>query len=237
MECPLCRHNGHSGATRNGKMLRCSERLRSRHCGRGSSRRARDRDWCYDRASIQQNGETPMSRNLTVLLSVVVLTIGLNLPTAFSTVPTELSKSEVKRVKKIAKNKAKRQVRKKHPVDTDGLVDGAVTITKLDSSIQPGGTLPRDARLVGIFGTRAGSSGNAGTWSARTGVFFGGHVLPVRPMPHVILPDDTPTASCPGSAAAPDAASGHLCLYLTSFNENIEIHALRAWSEFNGFAR
>ena len=129
---------------------------------------------------------------------------------------------------------AKRQVRKKHPVDTDGLVDGAVTITKLDLSIQPGGTLPRDAKLVGIFGTGAGSSGNPGTWSALTGVFFGGHVLPVRPIPHVILPDDTPTASCPGSAAAPDAASGHLCLYLTSFSSSSGLAIYDNSSDENG---
>ena len=52
-----------------------------------------------------------MSRNHTVLLSVLVLTIGLNLPAAFSTVQPELTKKEKKQVTKIAKKQGKKQAK------------------------------------------------------------------------------------------------------------------------------
>ena len=54
-----------------------------------------------------------MSRNLTVLFSVIVLTIGFNLPTAFSTVQPEAVNKKF--VKKTARKIAKNQIAKKEP--------------------------------------------------------------------------------------------------------------------------
>jgi hypothetical protein len=44
---------------------------------------------------------------------------------------------------------------------------------------------------------------------------FGGFRLSAAPAAHVIDTADAPTAACPGSAAAPEAAPGAFCLYVS----------------------
>jgi hypothetical protein len=43
--------------------------------------------------------------------------------------------------------------------------------------------------------------------------------LAASPSAEVIPPAGSPTASCPGSATAPSAADGHLCLYVAGGHE------------------
>jgi hypothetical protein len=45
-------------------------------------------------------------------------------------------------------------------------------------------------------------------------ISFGGFQLPARPLIHVIGEGSSSTANCPGTVAAPDALSGHVCLYM-----------------------
>jgi hypothetical protein len=73
----------------------------------------------------------------------------------------------------------------------------------------PGGTLPAGVTLRGAF-----SPYGAGSAGVAHGVSFGGYSLPARPQAHVIAIGGSATTECPGSAAAPSAISGHLCLYL-----------------------
>ena len=67
-----------------------------------------------------------------MLLCVLALLVGFNLPTAFSTIEPEIGK---KRVKKLARKEARKLDKKQHPVDTAGLEDGAVTAPKLADGV------------------------------------------------------------------------------------------------------
>lgn len=78
----------------------------------------------------------------------------------------------------------------------------------------PGATIPVGVTLRGAAGTTSSSSASAGGATA-TGVSFGGFATPSRPVAHVVPEGGGPTASCPGTAAAPEAASGNLCVYLS----------------------
>jgi hypothetical protein len=77
----------------------------------------------------------------------------------------------------------------------------------------PGGTLQAGITLRGAFGPTAAGVSGAGH-SAGEGVSFGGYGLAARPQAHVIAVGGSATTECPGSAAAPSAIPGHLCLYL-----------------------
>ena len=77
-----------------------------------------------------------------------------------------------------------------------------------------GGTLPSSSTLRGVVGPSVVSDG-AGLTAAGNGVSFAPYELAARPLAHVIGVGGASTANCPGSAASPAAASGHLCVYLT----------------------
>jgi hypothetical protein len=70
----------------------------------------------------------------------------------------------------------------------------------------PDGNLPVGKTVRGDFG--AASAANP----AVTGISFVFR-FPTAPTPHVILAGGTPPAECPGTVAAPEAASGNLCIY------------------------
>lgn len=79
-------------------------------------------------------------------------------------------------------------------------------------SLPPGGTLESGTTLRGAVATSTeqASSGASGSGNA---VSFGGYQLPSRPVANVIPVGGEPTAACPGTAAAPKAAKGNLCVY------------------------
>ena len=194
-----------------------------------------------------------MSRNLTVLLSVALLVVGFNLPTAFSTVQPELTKKERKFIKRTAKKQGKKQARKYVDnklllIDTDEIANEAVTTPKiemgavtaseiadnavskvqLDPSVRPGGTLPAGVTLRGVIGPHIFLSGDLLSINQPIGVghavSFGGHRLPMRPAVHVIGANSMPSQQCPGTVTIPEAAPGHLCLYLlTEFADVLQV--------------
>jgi hypothetical protein len=81
--------------------------------------------------------------------------------------------------------------------------------------VAPGGTIPAGVTLRGAAVTSSGSA-SVGEASSGTGVSFGGFQLASRPVANVVPQGGEPTAACPGSAEAPEAAPGNLCVYITS---------------------
>jgi hypothetical protein len=81
--------------------------------------------------------------------------------------------------------------------------------------IAPGATLPTGTTLRGVAVAAIGTP-TPGSNSASAGISFGGYQLPARPAANVVAPGGPPSAQCPGTSAAPEAAPGNLCVYLTS---------------------
>jgi hypothetical protein len=73
-------------------------------------------------------------------------------------------------------------------------------------------TLPSGKTLKGNFAVSGFRTATAGTDYA-TGAISFGIPLSAAPAPSVIPSGGTPTASCPGSLADPQALAGRLCLY------------------------
>jgi hypothetical protein len=82
------------------------------------------------------------------------------------------------------------------------------------AAAQPGGTLPSGATLRGAWAPTGERPDTAGVVGGH-GVSFA-YPLGARPTPHVIPVGGSATTDCPGSATAPAAASGQLCLYIVS---------------------
>ncbi len=78
----------------------------------------------------------------------------------------------------------------------------------------PGGVLPSGATLTGVWAPVETTGGNLA--SAGDGVSFEGYTLASRPTPHVVPVGGPATTECPGSAVAPSAISGHLCVYVAA---------------------
>jgi hypothetical protein len=81
----------------------------------------------------------------------------------------------------------------------------------------PDGDLPvgktvRGDFIMGGYDPVAGSGGRAAFGAISFGFRFA-----TAPTPHVILAGDTAPPECPGTVAAPEAASGNLCIYEGSF--------------------
>jgi Collagen triple helix repeat (20 copies) len=95
-----------------------------------------------------------------------------------------------------------------------------------------GSTLPEGKTLTGVWGASGyGEAGypNAGTGYAVTGVSF---ALPLvaEPAEHFIGENEKPPAECPGTAEAPAAAPGNLCIYAANevnagASIEIQVHA------------
>ncbi|HVQ58075.1 MAG TPA: hypothetical protein VMS60_04120 [Solirubrobacterales bacterium] len=82
-------------------------------------------------------------------------------------------------------------------------------------AVPPGGTIPAGATLRGAAVASVVTTAIGGNGSA-SGISFGGYQLAARPVAHVIAPSGPATTECPGTAAAPEAKSGHLCVYVTA---------------------
>src|SRR5215204_866519 len=92
----------------------------------------------------------------------------------------------------------------------------AGTLDGIDSvDVLPGGTLPAGKTIRGNWLTGGPAAGvNNLFWSA---ISFG-YALGAAPTAHLLAPGAPATPECPGSLAAPAAASGHLCIYTKSVN-------------------
>jgi hypothetical protein len=77
----------------------------------------------------------------------------------------------------------------------------------------PGGTIPVGTTLRGIV-SPIRDDAYVGADKIGQGVSFGGYQLPARPTVNVVLPGGPSPAACPGTAEAPDATSGNLCVYV-----------------------
>ena len=89
-----------------------------------------------------------MSRNLTVLLSVLILTVGLNYRAAHSIISgaspekSQFTKKQRKEIDRRAKKRAKKYVNNKLlPIDTDEIENEAVTTAKIAGATCPPGTM------------------------------------------------------------------------------------------------
>lgn len=76
----------------------------------------------------------------------------------------------------------------------------------------PGGDLPPGKTLRGDFALARWDTGASDTGLTTTSISFGFRFA-TAPTPHVILAGTTPPPQCPGTAFAPEAQSGNLCIY------------------------
>jgi hypothetical protein len=84
-----------------------------------------------------------------------------------------------------------------------------------------GGTLPSGTTLRGNFEIDADADEDTSSTlhsTASNAISFG-FALASAPVAHTIDVNETPPPECPGTASAPEAAPGHLCIY-ESFEEN-----------------
>jgi hypothetical protein len=105
-------------------------------------------------------------------------------------------------------------------VGTRQLKDGAVSAAKLRPSLRAAASsssfseaLPSGRTLRGFWHVEAYVEGNPAKQHAVTGAISFGHKLSKAPQAHLILQGGAATPECPGTAVAPRAARGHLCLY------------------------
>jgi hypothetical protein len=87
------------------------------------------------------------------------------------------------------------------------------------------GTLPSGSSLRGTWGASGGSDADTTTV---VGAISFGVVLGSAPAPHFVFDGAAPTATCPGTAAAPTAARGQLCVYQNAGSTNVNTVALHA---------
>lgn len=88
---------------------------------------------------------------------------------------------------------------------------------RADARYLPGANLPRGKTIRGTYAVRDVASSSS---VFETSISFG-HALRAAPTPHLLIDGQAPTAACPGSAANPTAAIGHLCVYESSRNNVI----------------
>jgi len=89
----------------------------------------------------------------------------------------------------------------------------ANTLDGLDSSnLVPGGVLPSGRTIKGAYAVR-NVADSAKVLEGEVEAFSFGASLPVAPAVSFIPQGGAATAECPGSAANPKAAPGHLCVY------------------------
>ena len=120
----------------------------------------------------------------------------------------------------------------KNSVGTRQLKKGAVTKAKIKKSTlrelqgaqgpagpagaagMSNGTVPAGVTLRGVaaIGSLSTATGNEGLF---VGISFGAQ-LPQRPVANLVPAAAPPTAACPGSTSAPEAAPGNLCVYINA---------------------
>ena len=90
------------------------------------------------------------------------------------------------------------------------------------------GTLPSGKTIRGYY--YVGDSAAAGSDIATDSISFG-FTLSAAPTAHFINAGAAPPSSCPGTAAAPEAQAGHLCVFEGSMSNA----AARNTNTFSGF--
>ncbi len=75
-------------------------------------------------------------------------------------------------------------------------------------------TLPSGKTLRGVYSAAGTDAGQGFQYVASTGISFA-FPLPAAPTAHVVGIGQTDPPDCPGTAAAPEAAAGTLCVYET----------------------
>lgn len=78
----------------------------------------------------------------------------------------------------------------------------------------PGATLPQGATLRGVFHAVDTHPTTGASKTAGEGVSYDGYRLSARPAANLVPVGGGPTTNCPGTLAAPEAASGELCVYI-----------------------
>ncbi len=107
------------------------------------------------------------------------------------------------------------------------IADGSVTAADLAPGTIPSAststsaawerTLPSGSLLTGVVRTSNWAATAGDTSVAIADSFdYGGHVMPSGMTPNVVLEGGASTTQCPGTAAAPDAAPGQICLYVVA---------------------
>ena len=102
-------------------------------------------------------------------------------------------------------------------VDSQARVDN-LNADKVDgqdsTTLLPGGDLPKDRTLRGHYNIYDKSSPQQ-SGQENMPISFG-YRLASAPTVRIIKANTSPPAECPGTASAPEAASGYLCIYETS---------------------
>ena len=82
---------------------------------------------------------------------------------------------------------------------------------KADPRYLPGGNLPGGRTIRGTYRVTGNDQGTG--LGLGSGAISFGYRLASAPAPHFRVAGSAPTATCPGTAASPQAARGHLCVY------------------------
>lgn len=147
---------------------------------------------------------------MVVVLTFIVLGGGAYAATQLprNSVGTAQLKNEAVTKKKLARgvlrNQYKPPIGVPGPAGPPGPKGEAATI---------GGIVPTGTTLRGVAFSSS-SSNTGGTNATGTGISFGGAQLASRPVAHLVPPETTPPSECPGTYETPEAASGHLCIYM-----------------------
>jgi hypothetical protein len=150
---------------------------------------------------------------------------------------------------KLPKNSVGEKQIKKNAVTNPKIKNGAVTASKIGrnavsgSNVKDGSLTKSDLKngeIPNAFdGTLPSGRSLRGTWAASgtgstvVGAVSFGVALKSAPAPHFISDGVAPTSSCPGSAAAPAAAAGQLCVYEEAGSQNVGSVTLRAPGSVN----
>lgn len=84
-----------------------------------------------------------------------------------------------------------------------------------------GGALPANVTLRGSLRLGNGTGSTVNNLFATTGIGFGGYILRERPVVNLVPPlfaNIPAPPACPGTASAPEAAPGNLCIYLVTIS-------------------
>lgn len=143
---------------------------------------------------------------MVVLLTFVVLGGG-----AYAA--TQLPRNSVgtKQLKRGAVTKAK--IRKSTLRELRGALGPTGPQGPAGGASSAGGTVPAGVTLRGAAVTSM-TTGVPGTNGSAKGISFGGAQLAARPVAHIVPPGGASSTTCPGSVEAPEAAAGHLCVYV-----------------------
>jgi hypothetical protein len=98
------------------------------------------------------------------------------------------------------------------------IADGSVTALDLSTGARQVSTnlIAPGATLRGVFVANQSDPSANGLITLATAITYGGFQMPAPLAGNIIGTADPSTTACPGTAAAPEAAPGNLCIYLTN---------------------